>query len=64
MEDCIALCAWLNLYPASALGGCRGVAWAYGDGAQGKGIAFCYPKAGSVKESDPRNGTEVAILTD
>jgi hypothetical protein len=61
MFDCIALCAQLNLYPSSAEGRCTGVTWVYGDGAQGKGISFCYPKT-SLREVQKRAGTESAVL--
>lgn len=61
MADCIHLCAQLNLYPASAMGPCMGVTWLYADGAQGKGISFCYPKSAMGKPNE-RAATESAIL--
>ncbi|EAQ82954.1 hypothetical protein CHGG_10772 [Chaetomium globosum CBS 148.51] len=61
MADCIALCAQLNLYPASALGPCTGVSWVTADGPQGTGLSFCYPKSGMGKATT-RAKTESAVL--
>jgi hypothetical protein len=61
MLDCIHLCAQLNLYPASADGRCLGVTWVYGDGPQGTGLSYCYPKS-SIQKVQARAGTESAML--
>ena len=61
MRDCLALCAQLNLYPSSIAGKCKGVSWVYGDGPQGTGVAFCYPK-NVTQTSSRRSGTESAVL--
>jgi hypothetical protein len=61
MADCIALCAQLNLYPASALGPCTGVSWVTADGPQGTGLSFCYPKS-VMGEPTTRAKTESAVL--
>ncbi len=61
MKDCLALCAQLNLYPSSAEGQCVGVTWAYGDGPQGTGVNFCFPKTAIIATAK-RTGTESAEL--
>lgn len=61
MADCIALCAQLNLYPASALGPCTGVSWVTADGPQGTGLSFCYPKS-EMGKATTRAKTESAVL--
>jgi hypothetical protein len=63
MQDCLALCAYLNLRPASALGRCTGVSWVYADGPQGLGSSFCYPKT-NLREKKDREWIESAVLVD
>jgi hypothetical protein len=62
MADCMALCAQLSLYPSSSLGPCVGVTWVYGDGAQGLGNSFCFPKSLVNLNGTARNGTESAWI--
>ncbi|KAL8341646.1 hypothetical protein RB601_005456 [Gaeumannomyces tritici] len=61
MDDCLALCAQLNLFPASEAGRCVGATWVYGDGPQGAGVSFCFPKNDTSRASQ-RAGTESARL--
>ena len=63
MQDCLALCAQLHLYPSSIAGPCVSVTWVYDNGgdAQGEGISYCILKNGTG--SSVRNqGMESAIL--
>ena len=61
MQDCLALCARLNLFPSSVQGKCVAATWVYGDGPQGSGVSFCFPKS-NVQGSSRREGTESAEL--
>lgn len=63
MQDCLALCAQLNLFPSSIAGPCVGVTWVYDDdgGPQGQGISYCFPKNFTGK-GVTRAGTESAFL--
>ncbi|KAK3395179.1 hypothetical protein B0H63DRAFT_445227 [Podospora didyma] len=61
MLDCLALCAQLNIYQTSTLGPCVGVSWVYGDGKQGTGTSFCYPKS-LMRTGGPKVGVESASL--
>lgn len=61
MDDCLALCAQLNLFPASVAGKCVGATWVYGDGPQGTGVNFCFPK-NDTSAATRRAGTESAVL--
>ncbi|KAH9427890.1 hypothetical protein MCOR27_002325 [Pyricularia oryzae] len=61
MEDCLALCAQLNLYPSSGRGSCLGVTWVFG-GTQGEGMSFCYPKYKVDTRGAGGNDKESAIL--
>jgi len=64
MEDCIALCAQLNLFPASVFGLCKSVAWDYDvaiHGLQGDQKAFCWLKNSSLPRKF-QEGIESAML--
>ncbi|TLD19754.1 hypothetical protein PspLS_09722 [Pyricularia sp. CBS 133598] len=61
IEDCLALCAQLNLYPSSGQGSCQGVTWMFG-GTQGEGSSYCYPKYKVDTKGPGRSDVESAIL--
>lgn len=62
MADCLALCAQLNLYPSSTMGRCLGVSWVFGNGLQGQGSSYCYPKYNISMPRSQRLDTESAFL--
>ncbi|KAK4446418.1 hypothetical protein QBC34DRAFT_150232 [Podospora aff. communis PSN243] len=64
MEDCIALCAQLNLFPSSFFGPCKSVAWSFDiavHGYQGDRKAFCWLKNSTLPRKF-QEGIESAIL--
>ncbi|TLS31546.1 hypothetical protein PpBr36_02579 [Pyricularia pennisetigena] len=61
MEDCLALCAQLNIYPSSGQGLCEGVTWMFG-GTQGEGSSYCYPKYKVDAKGPDRTDVESAVL--
>ncbi|KAK5653061.1 hypothetical protein OQA88_9347 [Cercophora sp. LCS_1] len=66
MQDCIAICAQLNLYPSSGRGRCRGVTWVWDAarwGQQGTADAFCFPKNSSVGAETKFGAESAALLT-